>query len=112
MKKISLDAIAREQLAKATAASSRRAASTVFGGHEHTMRQTVVALVAGAELSEHQNPGEATVLVLSGRVELAAGGEVWSGRTGDLILVPPALHTLRAVSDAAVLLTAVPLPQI
>ncbi|CCQ15028.1 Cupin domain-containing protein [Rhodococcus sp. AW25M09] len=107
MKKISLDAIAREKIAEATAANSRRSATSVYGGHEHTLRQTLIALAAGAELSEHNNPGEATVQVLSGRIELVSGSDVWSGTTGDLLTVPDAPHSLRATTDAAVLLTTV-----
>jgi quercetin dioxygenase-like cupin family protein len=109
VQKMSLDAIAHDQLRSARSATSARAATTVFGGHERVMRQTVIALCAGSGLSEHQNPGEATVLVLEGRVELAAGAEKWEGRTGDLLIVPQAPHTLRALVDSAVLLTAVPL---
>jgi quercetin dioxygenase-like cupin family protein len=68
-------------------------------------------MVAGTTLSEHRNPGEATVLVLSGRVRLGAGEVSWDGRTGDLLVVPPHHHDLTAVEDAAVLLTvAVPSP--
>ena len=85
-----------------------RAASTVVGGHEHVMRQTVVALKAGSQLSEHENPGEATLYVISGRVELTAGADSWQGRSGDLVEIPPARHGLLAVEDSAVLLTAVP----
>ena len=108
MIKVSLDALAREQLAAAHRAPSGRAASTVIGGHERVMRQTVVALVAGAELSEHENPGEASLYVLSGRVELHSGGDTWSARTGDLVEIPPARHSVLAIEDSAVLLTAVP----
>lgn len=107
MKKISLDALTREQMTKATSASSRRAASAMYGGHEHAIRQTLIALAAGAALSEHSNPGEATVHVLSGRVDLLSGDDVWSGMTGDLLVVPDAPHSLRATTDAAVLLTTV-----
>jgi len=38
MQKFSLDAIAREQAKRASAASSGRSAETVFGGHEHVLR--------------------------------------------------------------------------
>jgi len=107
-RKLSLDATAREQLDAARRADARRAASTVVGGHEHVMRQTVVALVAGAELAEHENPGEATVQVLLGRVQLVAGNDSWDARAGDLVEIPPARHSLRALEDSAVLLTAVP----
>ncbi|KAA0925190.1 MULTISPECIES: cupin domain-containing protein [Rhodococcus] len=107
MKKVPLDALVGTQIAAATAASSRRAAVAVYGGHDHALRQTLIALAAGAELSEHNNPGEATVHVLSGRVELVSGSNVWCGMSGDFLIVPEAPHSLRAMTDAAVLLTTV-----
>src|SRR6185437_4527640 len=61
MEKFSLDAIARTQAEKAAAASSGRSAETVYGGHEHALRQTMVALTGGSSLDEHESPGEATV---------------------------------------------------
>ncbi|MEU7818031.1 cupin domain-containing protein [Pseudonocardia sp. NPDC049154] len=103
--KLSLDAVAREQLQRAGTESGGRSALTVYGGHEHVLRQTVIALVAGAELSEHENPGEATVHVLHGRVRLRGGNSSWEGRRGDLIAVPDARHTLEALEDSSVLLT-------
>lgn len=105
MQKLSLDALAREHLQRARQESAGRSSETVVGGHEHTLRQTLVALTAGTTLNEHENPGEATVHVLSGRVRLGAGGEVWDGRQGDLLVIPAARHDLHAVEDAVVLLT-------
>ncbi len=105
MQKFSLDAIAREQAKKAAAASSGRSAETVYGGHEHALRQTVLALTAGSSLTEHESPGEATVQVLRGRVRLTADGVVWEGRSGDLLVVPDTRHSLQAVEDSAILLT-------
>ena len=105
MEKLSLDAVAREQIKRAAAASSGRSAETVYGGHEHALRQTVVALTAGSALDEHENPGEATIQVLSGRVRLTAGPNHWDGRTGDLLIVPDSRHALAAVEDSAILLT-------
>jgi len=107
MKKISLDAVAREQQEKAAGASSGRAAETVYGGHEKSLRQTVISLTAGTELAEHVNPGEATVLVLAGRVDLVSPAASWEGRRGDLLVVPDSRHSLRALEDASVLLTVV-----
>jgi quercetin dioxygenase-like cupin family protein len=105
MRKLSLDALAREHLERATAATTGRSAITVYGGHEHVLRQTVLALTAGTELAEHESPGEATLLVLRGRVRLSSGDTFWDGRSGDLITIPDARHSLTAVEDAVVLLT-------
>ncbi|MCX5170914.1 cupin domain-containing protein [Streptomyces antibioticus] len=105
MQKLSLDALAREHLERAAAASTGRSASTVYGGHEHVLRQTLLALTAGTSLADHENPGEATLLVLRGRVRLTSGDTAWEGRSGDLIAVPDARHGLEALEDSAVLLT-------
>jgi quercetin dioxygenase-like cupin family protein len=105
MQKLSLDALAREQLEAARRTTAGRAAHTAVGGHEHVMRQTVIALLRGHSLAEHENPGEATVHVLRGRVRLVAGDTSWEGRQGDLIIVPQSLHSLEALEDSAVLLT-------
>ncbi len=105
MEKLSLDAVAREQAKRAAAATSGRSAETVYGGHEHALRQTVLALTAGSTLDEHENPGEATVQVLSGRVRLTAGSNAWDGRAGDLLVVPDSRHALAAIEDSAILLT-------
>ena len=100
-----MTALAREQLKVAQQAASGRSAETVYGGHEHVLRQTVIALAAGEDLSEHENPGEATVHVLRGRVRLHGKGEGWEGSTGDLLIVPEARHSLEALEDSVVLLT-------
>jgi quercetin dioxygenase-like cupin family protein len=105
MEKTSLTALARQQLELAQNASSGRSAHTVYGGHEHVLRQTVIALVAGARLDEHENPGEATVHVLSGRVRLTTGDTGWEGSPGDLLTVPDARHSLEALESSSILLT-------
>jgi quercetin dioxygenase-like cupin family protein len=107
VEKSSLTALAREQLELARRAASGRSADTVYGGHEHALRQTVIALVAGRELSEHENPGEATVHVLHGRVRLNGNGNTWDGAPGDLLTVPPTRHSMSALEDSVVLLTVV-----
>jgi hypothetical protein len=66
---------------------------------------TVIAMVNGATLAEHENPGEASVHVLAGRVRLTAGQHSREGRRGDLLMVPAASHSLEALEDSAVLLT-------
>ena len=101
----SLEGLAHKLLDLAAAGPGGRSASTVYGDREHILRQTLVALTAGTSLSEHQNPGEATVQVLLGRVRLLAGTESWEGRQGDLMVIPPRRHALHALEDTAVLLT-------
>ncbi|MCU1593102.1 MAG: cupin 2 conserved barrel domain protein [Frankiales bacterium] len=110
MQKSSMTALAREQLKLAQTAPAGRASHTVYGGHEHTLRQTLIALRAGERLEEHPNPGEATLYVLQGRVRLSTAGAGWEGRSGDLLIVPQAPHTLEAHEDSAVLLTVAKLP--
>lgn len=105
MEKSSLTALARQQLELAHGTNSGRSSSTVYGRHEHQLRQTVIALTAGQTLSEHENPGEATVHVLHGRVRLGAGEDRWDGSAGDLIVVPDSRHDLEALEDSVVLLT-------
>lgn len=105
MEKSSLTSLARHQLELAQNASSGRSAHTVYGGHEHVLRQTVIALAAGTRLDEHENPGEATVHVLSGRVRLTAGENGWEGSPGDLLIVPDARHSLEALEPSTILLT-------
>jgi len=107
MHKHSLDALAREMGHRAAAASSGRAARTVYGGHETRLRQTVIALRADAQLAEHTNPGDTTLLVITGRLRLRAGEVSWEGRAGDLLVVPDAPHSVEALTDTAFLLTAV-----
>ena len=105
VEKSSLTALAREQLKLAKQAASGRSADTVYGGHEHVLRQTLIAMVGGRELGEHENPGEATVHVLQGRVRLNGDGHRWEGSPGDLLIVPPTRHSLEALEDSVVLLT-------
>ena len=101
----SLPRLCDEQIAAAKAASNGRAAVTVFGGRQHDMRQTLIAIAAGSALHEHDSPGEASLQVLTGDVRLTAGEESWDGSAGDYLIIPPVRHALEAMSDAAVLLT-------
>ncbi|GAA4363187.1 hypothetical protein GCM10023166_06240 [Paeniglutamicibacter cryotolerans] len=69
------------------------------------LRQTVIALASGRSLSEHVNPGEATVMVLAGRIRLVADEQKWEARVGDLLVIPPGSSSIHAVEDSTMLLT-------
>lgn len=105
MDSLSLTAVVDEQLARARQSNSGRSAQTIYGGHEHFLRQTVMALLAGHEMAEHNSPGEATLQVLEGEVKVTAGSDTWEGAIGDFLIIPPVRHNLEAVDDSVVLLT-------
>lgn len=107
MDKLSLDAVAREEAKRATEAAAGRSSRTIYGGHDKHLRQTVIALSAGETLSEHENPGEATIVVLEGRLRLTTDQARWDGRHRDLLVVPQAKHAVEALSDTQFLLTVV-----
>ena len=101
----SLTELSQTHLAIAQTASSGRSAHTVYGGHDHVLRQTLIALRAGSSLDEHESPGDATLQVLRGRVTLVAGGVRTDGSVGDLLVIPRRRHALEAHENSAVLLT-------
>ena len=63
-------------MAHSRGSTSGRASVTVFGGREHDMRQTLIALVGGRSFGEHDALGEASLQVLTGTVRLTAGDEM------------------------------------
>jgi quercetin dioxygenase-like cupin family protein len=105
MESISLTRLAADKLAEAKKLNSGRAAHTIHGGHTHELRQTVLALLAGHDLSEHDSPGEATLQVLLGHVRVTTGDDAWEGKTGDYVAIPRERHALHAVEDSVIMLT-------
>ena len=107
MHTVDLGQLVEEHLEKARSAHAGRSAVTLHGGRTHQLRQTLIALAAGRSLGEHESPGEATLQVLRGQVQLHAGGRTWIGEPGELVVIPPERHDLEAEVDSAVLLTVV-----
>ncbi len=105
----SLPAAAEQLLATAMASSARRAGQTLIPGAHAPLKQTLLALGAGASLDEHESPTAATLQVLHGKVRLGAGKAETTLSVGDFAPIPPVRHHLDAIEDAVVLLTAVQL---
>jgi quercetin dioxygenase-like cupin family protein len=108
---VDLQAVADELLAQASGEHSRRAARTLPHSTD-ALRHTMIALLAGAELQEHNNPpGPAVLLVLRGQARLVAGEQVVPLRPLLHAPIPPRRHSLEADADTVVLLTVVLLPR-
>jgi len=100
---VPLRTLGDRMLDEARAAHSGRAGRTIIA--LPGLRTTLLALAAGSELAEHQAPGSATIVCLSGEVTLAAGDREWRLRADDAVAIPEERHRLLAEADALVLLT-------
>jgi quercetin dioxygenase-like cupin family protein len=105
MDPISVHAAIEEHLAKALQSPQGRSSHTLVGGHDRVLRQTIVALKGGERLAEHEAPGEATLLVLRGRVSLGTSGGQQTVGAHELAEIPMERHDLEAHEDSVVLLT-------
>jgi quercetin dioxygenase-like cupin family protein len=101
---VDLDALAGELLADAGMQNALRAAHTLPHPVDG-LRQTVIALVGGQQLAEHESPGAATLLVLRGRVQLVAGDQTTALGPHQICPIPNRRHSLHAEEDAVVLLS-------
>jgi quercetin dioxygenase-like cupin family protein len=106
---IDVHALAAELLEKAGSESARRAARTLPHPVDG-LRQTVIALLAGADLGEHESPGPASLLCIRGRVRLVAGDETVEVGAHQISPIPNRRHSLHADEDSVVLLN-VAVPQ-
>lgn len=103
---IALGALADQLLARAAAASSGRATQAIPAAAKGGVLTTVVlALMAGQQLSEHENPGEGFLHVLRGRMRLSSGADEWELGEGDLAPIPQRRHGVVALADSVALLT-------
>lgn len=103
---IALGALADQLLARAGEASSGRATQAIPAKPKGGVMTTVaLGLMAGQGLSEHENPGEAFLHVIRGRVRLTAGDEAWELGEGDLVPIPQRRHGVVALADSVALLT-------
>lgn len=100
-------ALANEHLQQAAAVSSGRSATTLYGGRDHQLRQTLIALHEGVGLAEHASPGEATLQVLVGEIVLWAGEKSWLLRAGEMMTIPDERHSVESPMPSVFMLTVV-----
>ncbi|MGO2932682.1 LuxR family transcriptional regulator [Microbacterium sp.] len=92
-------------LEKARESNSQRAAQALYGGQGALLRQTAIALLEEAELTEHDTPPEATLQVLVGHLRLTGQGRSWELSAGDIMPIPPERHGVLAREESVFLLT-------
>ncbi|ADG74656.1 conserved hypothetical protein [Cellulomonas flavigena DSM 20109] len=101
-----LHALAEDLLTSARADPHGRSAQLVV--HDGELRQTVLALVAGARLGEHSSPPAASLQALRGHVRVEVGDEVQQEvAAGELWELTHERHAVVALEDSVVLLTTV-----
>jgi quercetin dioxygenase-like cupin family protein len=97
---IDLQELADELLKAANDRAARTLPHPVDG-----LRQTVIAIRAGAALNEHESPGSASLLVLRGRARLVAGDETITLAANQISPIPDRRHSVEADEDTVVLLS-------
>jgi len=90
----------------AAAQADERGRSPELLVHDGPLRQTIIALVAGTELAEHNSPDAASMQVLLGRVRVTGQETVELG-AGKLSVLTHHRHSVRALEDSVFLLTTV-----
>lgn len=96
--------LVEQHLAAARASEHGRSAELLL--HDGVLRQTVIALVGGTELAEHNSPHAASIQVLLGRVQVT-GVATPALSAGELALLTHERHAVTALEDSAFLLTTV-----
>src|ERR671910_452609 len=98
MSTVDVHQLSAELLDRAARGSAHRASSTLPHPVDG-LRQTLIALLAGAELGEHESPGPASLLVLRGRVRLLAGDQTVELGAHEFTPIPDRRHSLHADED-------------
>lgn len=103
---VALGALGEKLLAEARSTSSGRCSVTIHGGHVNSLRQTAIGVAAGHRLEEHENTGEITLQLLSGRARVVAADDEVVLAAGDYAVIPLQWDSFEALDDSVVLLTA------
>lgn len=104
---VDLTALTDELLETARSSPSGRATRAFRAAPGGSLTQLLLVLADGRSLAHHDNPGEALLHVLRGRVQLTAGERSWELGAGEHIVIPDERHGVLALEDSAVLLTVV-----
>lgn len=100
-----LELLTDAHLTRARDGDNGRSAEVVL--HDGVLRQTIIAILAGVELGEHNAPPAASIQVLRGRVRVTAlEGDEEVG-LGELRVLTHERHAVVALEDSAFLLTTV-----
>lgn len=101
---LDLPALLTQLRQEPTYQTSDRNSQTVF--KTDTLRIVLLALHAGAELKTHTAPGTISVQVLAGQLTFHTAGQTAALGQGQLLTLHAGIpHSVRAVSEAAFLLT-------
>lgn len=92
-------------LAEAAASPARRAGRTLDTAGREEFRQTVLALLQGESMNEHESPSTATLQVLEGKVRFRVDDANVDLPAGALLPIPPRRHAVDAIYDSVMLLT-------
>jgi quercetin dioxygenase-like cupin family protein len=105
-KVLQIDTAAEEAKLARQAASAKtgRAAKTFV--KEGRLRVTLIALRKGTVLSAHTVPGEVSIAVTRGAVEIGTAGEGIPAKRGAVVVLEAGVtHDVRALRDSALLIT-------
>ncbi|NUT33737.1 MAG: cupin [Hamadaea sp.] len=97
--------LAAEHLQRAKADAHGRSAHLLL--HDGPLRQTLIALRTGTTLADHEAPLAGTLFVLRGSITLTTADGDLPLDANQFAPIPHERHGLTALSDAAVILTAV-----
>lgn len=104
MEKQALGQVADQQL---EAAGSKGGLSTALlvQGENSTVFQVLLALTRGGVLDDHDNPGDATLQVVRGRMRLSVGDEALDLDEGDYVVIPHVVHRVEGLTDSVGIVT-------
>jgi quercetin dioxygenase-like cupin family protein len=105
---VDLATLGEELLAQARELKAGRSARTLTPEEHGALKQTLLALTSGSELSEHHTNGPATIHVIRGAATLTQDGTATELTTGQWATIPRDRHGLVATDDLVALLTVAP----